>query len=161
MTDAAVRRSFVFALAAWLVPLIAVLLAGLATLVPQPSLDWSRCRELDEAELESESPLRPGEVFIGARVACHEAALDPTLGERARELLGSETAQGLTLVLGLLAGIICASIAIRRTRSSRQHDAAARRTFRIAVAALVVLFVVPLLLGAGFTLLLAVAPIHG
>jgi hypothetical protein len=60
-----------------------------------------------------------------------------------------------------LGGLVCAVLAIRHTRVTRASDAAARRSFRVAVAALILALGLPALGALGLLLLAVTFPIRG
>lgn len=154
---------------AWLAPLLGLsAMAGLWALrdaVP-PGPDLSRCREVPvpEADADAEAwaaahPVAADEVFLGDTLVCPRADLD----RRTPGDLVSRAASwsGLLVALGVGAGLVFGGLALVRAWPFRKDDPAARRAARLALSALVVLVVLPLLLGATVLALLAAAPIRG
>lgn len=143
------------AMLAWVVPVAAVALAlgaaGLRARLPQ-GVALERCHELAEDEAPA-----PGEVFIGSTLACPPEALEPAFTMRLLLACTSETAQVVGAGAGWLTAVVLASVVLSKTRGLQ----AERRARRVALAALVVLIVVPVCGGALMTVALALAPMRG
>lgn len=143
------------ALGAWLVPLVALLLLGIIYALdysvpyPEPVGEPLPCYA---ANVAAGGDL-PGEAEDGETICPEEPMPPPSTLRVIASALNAETVRVVLTGLGVIGGLVCAVLAIARTRNTRRENPADRTAFRIALSALILLVVVPL--GAGGLLLFA------